>query len=441
MSLKENERARSKANKIDELMKCFYENGQFNGTILVAEKGKVLYKKAFGYANLEWKIPNNLDTKFRIASVTKQFTAMLILQLVTEGKLRLDGKVADYLPNYPKETGQKITIHHLLTHTSGIIGEPQVPNLEDIERMYYTKDEMLKYISEQKLLFEPGEGSQYSNFGYYLIGLIIERVSGKSYEQFLKEKICEPAGMKNTIPDVNAEIIEKRASGYHYNYFTGPENAPLLDMSFVFSYGHLLSTVEDLYLWDKALYTDKLLTKNDKEIFYKYYYGRVPARRWFSQSVPIGKTGDEITLNLLTGSINGFKSNILRIERDKIFIAQLSNYKEPHNNIVVAYVDADIDSRILAILYDREYELPKKSAAYAVFQVLVKSGAQVAVEKYRDLYKNQHDRYYFNEDEFNTLAYKLYEVNKLKESIDLYKLIPENENAQKMIKIIEEKMK
>lgn len=112
--------AQEKAAKIDELISVYHDYGQFNGSALVAEGGKVIYKKGFGLANMEWSLPNHLDTKFRVGSITKQFTVMLILQLVDQGKLKLEGKITDYLPDYPKKTGDRVTIHHLLNHTSGI---------------------------------------------------------------------------------------------------------------------------------------------------------------------------------------------------------------------------------------------------------------------------------------------------------------------------------
>jgi len=256
-----------KIQEIEQVMNQICENGQISGAILVAINGEIIYKQALGYANWEWQVPNTTDTKFRIASATKPFTVMLILQLVEEGKLKLDGKLIDYLPEFPREKGENITIHQLLTHTSGIIGESKIPNLLDVERLYYTREKLLNYITKWELSYQPGTGREYSNFGYALLGMIIEKVSGKSYGQLLQEKICQPAGMKNTLPDVNVPLINKRASGYDYDYFTGQQNSTHINMSFVFSYGHLLSTVEDLYLWDKALYTEKLLSNKSKNFF------------------------------------------------------------------------------------------------------------------------------------------------------------------------------
>jgi len=245
--------------EISQIINKMDDNGQFSGAVLISVKGDIIYKNAVGYANLKDSIPNTENTKFRIASFTKPFTVMLILQLVEEEKLELDGKLTQYLPEFPKEKGEHITIHQLLTHTAGITGESRISNLIDIEKEYYSRERLLNCIAERELVYEPGKGREYSNFGYALLGLVIEKVCGKSYDEVLQEKICQPAGMKNTLEDITAQPIENRAIGYNYNYFTGLEEASFLDMSFCLGAGQLLSTVEDLYLFDKALYTDKLL--------------------------------------------------------------------------------------------------------------------------------------------------------------------------------------
>jgi len=247
-------------NKIDQIVNTLYENEQFSGAVLVSVEGEIIYKNAVGFANLKDSIPINLDTKFRIASFTKPFTTILILQLVEDGKLELDGKLTDYLPDFPEDKGEGITIRHLLTHTAGITGESRISNLIDIEKEYYSRKRLLECIAKRDLVFEPGKGREYSNFGYALLGLVIEEVSGKSYNELLQEKICIPAGMKNTMEDITAQQIENRAIGYTYDYFNGLEEASFLDMSFCLGAGQLISTVKDLYLFDQALYTNKLLS-------------------------------------------------------------------------------------------------------------------------------------------------------------------------------------
>src|SRR3984893_19516327 len=207
--------AQDKARKIDDLVALYHNYGQFNGAALVAENGKVIYKKGVGLANMEWNIPNEPDTKFRLGSITKQFTATLILQLVEQGKIKLDGNVSDYLPDYRKDTGAKMTIHHLLSHTSGVPNYTAAPGFEEnVSRNPFKVDDFVKKYASGDLEFEPGAKFNYSNSGYFLLGAIIEKVAGKPYAQVLQEKITDPLGMKNTGYDHYSPIISKRATGY-----------------------------------------------------------------------------------------------------------------------------------------------------------------------------------------------------------------------------------
>lgn len=379
--------------RIDQIVNILYENEQFMGAVLVSVNSKIIYKKAIGYANLEDSIPNTCDTKFRIASFTKPFTAMLILQLVEDGELELDGKLTDYLPGFPEEKGKDISIHQLLTHTAGITGEWRIPNLIDIEKEYYSRDRLLECIAERDLVYSPGKKREYSNFGYALLGLVIEEVSGKSYNALLQEKICKPAGMLNTLEDITAQPIDKRAIGYTYNYFMGLEPASYLDMSFCLGAGGLLSTVEDLYLFDQALYTNKLLTDESKELFFDTY-------GYFSSLYEFGKSGKKIHSFALDGSVNGFQSHNHRIEKDNVFIVTLRNVKEQVNEkqIAIKWASA-IVSPTLAILYGEDYDLPKESAAFEVFKTLNNSGEVEAKNLYANIESKQSDNYYLRRRE------------------------------------------
>src|SRR6185295_18871081 len=237
--------AQNKVRQIDEVMSLYHKYQQFNGSVLVADNGKVIYKKGFGFANMEWNIPNEPDTRFRLGSITKQFTATLVLQLVEQGKLKLDGKVSDYLDSYRKDTGGKITIHNLLSHTSGVPNYTGQPGfIETVSRNPYAVDDFVKKYASGDLEFEPGAKFNYSNSGYFILGAIIEKVTGKPYEQVLKENIFDPAGMKNTGYDHYDTIIGKRAAGY-VKTPRGYRNAPYLDMTIPYAAGSLYSTVED----------------------------------------------------------------------------------------------------------------------------------------------------------------------------------------------------
>ncbi len=408
--------SKTMGDEIEEIVSRIYQNGQFTGSVLVSVQGEIVFKRGYGYANIEDSITNTCDTKFRIASFTKPFTVMLILQLVEDGKLELDGKLTDYLPEFPEEKGKNITIHQLLTHTAGITGEWRIPNLIDIEKEYYTRKRLLNCIIERDLVFKPGEGREYSNFGYALLGLIIERVTGKTYDEVLFERICKPAGMKNTLSDVNAQPIENRATGYVYDYFDGIGIYSFIDMSFALGSGQLLSTVEDLYLFDQALYTDKLLSKKSKEIFFNEY-------GWLDYKYPVGKGFKKVLSKNLDGSVNGFQSHTQRIEKDTVFICMLRNIKESvYENEIVIKWPKWMTSRILAVIYDEEYDMPKKSAAYEVFKTLVDSGSESAQERYFDLKQYHESQYYFGKIEFNKLCDQLLEAGLNEEAADFKKI-------------------
>src|SRR6266446_8440843 len=187
--------AQDKAGKIDQLISLYNKYGQFNGSALVADNGKVIYQKGVGLANMEWNIPNTPGTKFRLGSITKQFTATLILQLVEQGKIKLDGKLSDYLPDYRKDTGAKVTIHNLLSHTSGVPSYTSLPGFfSNVSRNPFAVDDFIKKYASGDLEFEPGTKFVYSNSGYFLLGAIIEKVTGKPYEQVLRGKHLRSAG-------------------------------------------------------------------------------------------------------------------------------------------------------------------------------------------------------------------------------------------------------
>ena len=249
----------TKNEQLDKLLDQYVENGEFNGSVLVADQGKVMYKKGFGWANMEWDIKNKPNTKHRLGSISKQFTALLILQLAEAGKLDLHTPISTYLPNYPKDKGDKINTHHLLTHTSGIPNYTSFPGFFAKEsRDPYSPIEFIKKFADKDLEFTPGEKFNYSNSGYFLLGVIIEKLSGKTYEQMLEDKIFTPLGMNDSGYDTHSAILKNRATGYEKagNNFI---NSSYLDMSIPYAAGSLYATVEDLYLWDQALYDLSLI--------------------------------------------------------------------------------------------------------------------------------------------------------------------------------------
>jgi CubicO group peptidase (beta-lactamase class C family) len=406
--------AQDKTAKMDEVMRLSHSYGQFNGAVLVAESGKVIYRKGFGLANMEWNISNEPDTRFRLGSITKQFTAMLILQLAEQGKIKLDGKLSDYLPDYRKDTGGRITIHQLLNHTSGIPSYTSLPGfIADQSRDPYAVDAFIKKYASRDLEFEPGSKYSYNNSGYFLLGAIIEKITGKTYEQALKESILDPLGMKNTGYDHHDTIIPKRAAGYR-KAPKGYENAPYLDMSIPYAAGSMYSTVGDLFLWDQALYTDKLLSSTYKELMFKpnlenYAYG------WIVTKTSLGQTKETVPAVMHGGGINGFNTLLVRLIDRKHTIVLLDNTSQGRSQ-------NSISKAITNILYDQPYDAPKQSIAEALLPTATDKNVEAAIKQYRDLKANQLNLYDFGEMELNTLGYQLLGMKRIKEAIEVFKL-------------------
>ena len=403
--------AQNKAAKIDALVQQYVNNKQFNGSVLVAEKGQVIFKKGYGMANMEWNIPNAPDTKFRLGSITKQFTAMLVMQLVEKGKLKLEAKVTDYLPDYPKATGDKITIHHLLTHTAGVPNYTSFPGFfQTKSRDPYKPDAFLKTFADMPLEFEPGTKYSYSNSGYFLLGAIIEKVTGKSYADVLNENILAPIQLKNTGYDLAGPILPKRAAGYE-KQGAGYLNTPYLDMSIPYAAGSLYSTVEDLYKWDQALYTDKLLSASTKTTMFTpaldhYAYG------WIVANQKIGGLKDSLLVIEHSGGINGFNTIISRIPKDKQLIVLL-------NNTGGAPL-SDMRRNIQRILYDQPIEAPKKPLADALRQSIQAESLTKAQEKFKAWKTDK--AYNLNEGEVNALGYEFLRSGKSKEAMTVFTL-------------------
>lgn len=401
--------AQGHAGKIDALMKKYAEYDQFNGSLLVAEKGEVILKKGYGYANIEWEVPNTPDTKFRLGSITKQFTAMLIMQQVVKGTVKLEDPVVAYLPAYPLPQGEKVTVWHLLTHTSGTPNYTEFLNIRR-DRKAYPLDSLIATFSGKPLEFEPGSRYKYSNSGYVLLGAILQKAAGTPYERLLADNILTPLGMKNSGYDHFEPIIKKRAAGYEKP--VNLENAAFIDMSVPFSAGAMYSTVEDLYLWDRALYGDALLPDSAKALYFTPGLGRY-AFGWGVQNKPIGNTPDSVLAIHHGGGINGFNTIIMRIPREQHLIVLL-------NNTGGARLD-EISRAITGILYDSPYDSPRKSIADELAaQIAVKGVAEALAAV--PAFKTRKKEYYLSEGEINNLGYRYLQVNKTKEAIEVFKL-------------------
>lgn len=301
--------------RISKWIERYESNGYLNGSILIASNESILLNKGFGMANWEHAVPNKPTTKFRIGSLTKAFTSMAIFQLHEKGKLCIDDSIGKFLNEYPD--GDKITIYHCLTSTSGIPNYTSFPDFwSQTMRLPLKLHQLIDSFKHVELNFEPGSKFEYSNSGYAILTAIIEKVSGMSYAEYIKEKICRPLGMSNTGCDNGIEIVSDLASGY--SFWENPIHAAYTDLSFPLGAYGLYSTTEDLFLWDQALKTSQLL---NKELMEKMFTPNLNsyACGW----VVSEKLGRKCMHHF--GDISGFCSEFFRFVDEQVTIIFLSN--------------------------------------------------------------------------------------------------------------------
>ena len=308
------------AARMEQVASAQAESGDFMGAALVAQDGRVVFDKGYGSANLEWNIPNDGDTKFRLGSVTKQFTAVSIMLLRERGKVDLDAPVKTYLADVPA-AWDGVTVFHLLTHTSGI---PNFTNFEDYGKtksLVTNMDELIARFSDKPLDFVPGEQHSYSNSGYILLTAIVEKVSGQSYADFASENLFKPLGMADTGYDSHAAIIPRRASGYVPTQ-KGPMHADYIDMTIPQGAGALYSTTHDLLKWETGLFGGQLLKPESLELLVTPYKGD------YALGLGVTKTDAGTTISH-GGGIEGFNTWLGYDPEARIMVAVLSNINGP----------------------------------------------------------------------------------------------------------------
>src|SRR5687768_8808019 len=299
--------------KFEEYAQAPAKAERFSGAILVARDGKVLVSKGYGMADVENDVPNTPETRLRLAPTTKQFTAAAVLLLQERSRLSVQDSVCKHVAPCP-EAWQPVTIHHLLSHTAGV---PNFTNFNEFPDYMKTKREpttveaLIGRFRDRPLDFKPGEKWIYSNSGYVLLGHVIEKVSGKSYESFMRENIFEPLKMTSTGYDHTDEIVKRRAHGYAPGPDGGVINASYLDMSIPFSAGALYSTVGDLYLWDQALYGEKILKKSSLDAMF------TAVRNEYGYGFGVNKLFNR-RLAAHGGGIEGFSTSIHRFPDERV---------------------------------------------------------------------------------------------------------------------------
>jgi CubicO group peptidase (beta-lactamase class C family) len=323
--------AQGSAARMDEIVQSYVDAKQFMGSVLVARGETVLFSKAYGLADLEWNIPNTTTTKFRIGSMTKQFTAAAVLLLEERGKLKVDDPVKRYYPDAPA-AWDKITLYHLLTHTSGIPNHTTFPEFESLSTLRTAPDQLVKTFRDRPLEFVPGSQMRYSNSGYVLLGAIIEKVSGTSYEKFVDENIFMPLGMNDSGYDSTQSIIMRRAAGYGPGP-NGPVNARYVDMTVPYAAGALYSTTGDLLRWERSLFSGRVLSKPS--------LGKMttPSKSDYALGLEVSRQSGRSVIQH-GGSINGFSSRLAYFPDDEVTVIALSNLRGPGADSVVEKLGA-----------------------------------------------------------------------------------------------------
>jgi len=310
------------ASQIDKLLTGVYKPDGPGAAVLVKKHGQVILRKGYGLANLELNVPVEPDMIFRLGSITKQFTAVAILMLAEEGKLSLQDEITKFLPDYPTQ-GKKFTVEHLLTHTSGVKSYTDLPEWLPLQRKDMTVDEIIALSKDKPMEFAPGERWKYSNSGYILLGAIIEKASGKTYADFIQERIFGPLGMKSSCYDSTSRIIPRRAAGYTKGN-SGFENAPYLSMSQPYAAGSLASSVDDLATWTESLLAGKLVKRETLERAFTSYKLKDGQETRYGYGWCISDYEGHRLIEH-GGGIHGFLSHALFFPEDQVFVAVLAN--------------------------------------------------------------------------------------------------------------------
>ncbi|MEJ7767751.1 MAG: serine hydrolase [Chitinophagaceae bacterium] len=349
--------AQASTAKLDELLSAYANQNKFNGTALVAQKGKVLLEKGYGFKDANLQTKNDVNTIFQVGSITKQFTAALILYLQEKKKLSIQDKLGKYFPSFPN--ADKITIEHLLTHTSGIYSYTNDSKFMINEITHpKTRDSMMALFQDKPLNFNPGSKWSYSNSGYSMLGYIIEKVANRPYEQMMRDIVFKPLKMDRSGFDFTHLSSVDKAVGYLTFDEKNKAVAPIVDSSISYSAGAIYSTVGDLHKWERSLFGNRLLKQESWKMAFtpflnKYGYGWSMDTLFDKQVMAHG------------GGIHGFNSNLFRILQDEIVIILLNNKNNPHLS--------EITKGLAAIVLDKNYEMPKERVSLTVNDSLLKT--------------------------------------------------------------------
>jgi len=302
--------------RMEQVIQSHVADKTFMGTVLVVKDGKTILDKGYGSADLEWNIPNTPATKFRLGSITKQFTAASIMLLEERGKLKVTDPVRQYLPQLP-ESWDKITLFNLLTHSSGIFNYTALPDASASKSRRVTPQQIVDLVRDKPLDFPPGEKMRYSNTGYVVLGMVIEKLSGQSYAEFLKTNIFTPLGMKDSGYE-DQTITPLRAHGYERNKDGVLKNADFIDISAAYAAGALYSTTHDLLIWENALFAGKVVSQDS------LIRMTTPFKGDYGFGLGISDSGGHKQVQH-NGGIDGFSTDMVNYPYDHLIIIVLNN--------------------------------------------------------------------------------------------------------------------
>ncbi|WP_338239913.1 serine hydrolase domain-containing protein [Persicobacter diffluens] len=330
--------------EIDEYLNSAHKAYKFNGVALVYHKNELLLNKGYGYSQIAEKVPNSTETKFPILSITKTITASIILKLQDEKKLSVKDKLNKYFPEYPN--GSKISIHHLITHSSGIYNYTTDVGIEDsiLVNNPVSKDFVVNYFKDKPLGFKPGKYYSYNNSGYFLLGLIIEKVTGKQYETVVREYLFEPFKMSNSGFDFNGLPKNEKAQGYQFWNQKETISYKHYDSTFAYSAGSIYSTSSDLLQWAKVVSNKQFLKPKTWELAFK------PKIRNYGYGWEISKYFDKKYIKH-SGGYPGFMSELIYYPNDELIIILLNNYGTYEQNVWA--IGMGITSIVLGMPYDK----------------------------------------------------------------------------------------
>jgi len=398
----------------------------FNGAALVSRAGTEVYQGGFGMASFEAGAPNRETTVFRLASISKTFTSVLVMTLVDEGRLTLDTALADALPGYRADTGSRITIRHLLTHTSGLPDYLRQPAFEDEAlRMRVDRAEFVKKYCSGDLQSEPGTRWSYCNSGYFLLGVIVERLTGMPFERALRERVLAPAGMTATGDEAAAPdtIVPGFAGGYEWRAGSF-HRMRLWNMATAFAAGAIYSTLGDLHRFDRALAGTALVSEGAKRAMFTPGVGGYGCG-WEIRSQPIGPGGAPRTIATHEGFLYGHHTRIYRVLEDGHLVVLLSNGGDaPIESMAAALFD---------VLYGRPAAAARPTAADEVVRVLDASGERAAAARFREIREHEEERWEVSERGLNAAGYELLRAGRADAAVAVFRAMveayPESGNA------------